>query len=437
MASQHALVFDDRADAGRRLAVLLAGFAAARPVVLGLPRGGVPVAAQVARVLRAPLDVILVRKLGVPYQPELAFGAIGEGGVRVTNEEVRHVAGVRDFDLAAAEARERGTLERMARVFRGGRPPIPLQGRTVVLVDDGIATGATARAACTVARAHGAARIVLAAPVIPSQTLGSLRDVADDLVCVESPDPFFAIGQWYADFSQTSDAEVVRLLEESGHVAPSHGDVGEAVVIPLPSGASLSGELAVPIRAEGIVVFAHGSGSTRSSPRNRRVAQRLRSTGMGTLLFDLLSPDEGEDRANVFDIELLSDRLVAATATARGLLPSLPMGYFGASTGAAAALWAAAADTSIAAVVSRGGRPDLAGPRLADLRAPTLLIVGADDPVVLELNRQAISSMQCERELIVVEGASHLFEEPGTLARAADAAADWFSAHLRGKSRSR
>ncbi len=205
-------MFRDRADAGRQLAALLSSLADERPVVLGLPRGGVPVAAEVARALAAPLDVILVRKLGVPFQPELAAGAIGEGGVRVVNDPVRRAAAIDDRELAAVEARERAALERMARTFRRGRSFLPVSGRTVVLVDDGIATGSTAMAACEVARAHGASRVVLAAPVIPWTTLETLRTVADEVVCVEAPEQFFAIGQWYDDFAQTDDAEVVQLL---------------------------------------------------------------------------------------------------------------------------------------------------------------------------------------------------------------------------------
>jgi putative phosphoribosyl transferase len=425
------VVFRDRADAGRQLAAMLSGLGDARPVVLGLPRGGVPVAAEVARALHAPLDVILVRKLGVPFQPELAVGAVGEGGVRVVNEDVRRAAGVVDRDLAAIEAKERATLDRMARTFREGRAPLPLQGRTVVVVDDGIATGSTAKAACQVARAHGASRVVLAAPVIPSATLESLRPVADEIVCVESPEPFFAIGQWYVDFSQTSDDEVVRLL--GGTVART-GTAGtvEEIAIPLPDGGALPGELSIPPRATGVVLFAHGSGSSRFSPRNQEVARRLRDAGLGTLLFDLLSEEEARDRSQVFDVQLLSSRLAAASASLHAREPSLAIGYFGASTGAAAALWAAADPTPpVAAIVSRGGRPDLARTRLAAVRAPTLLIVGEHDPEVLDLNREALALMHGERELVVVDGASHLFEEPGALERVADIAAKWFSAHFR------
>jgi putative phosphoribosyl transferase len=198
----------------------------------------------------------------------------------------------------------------------------------------------------------------------------------------------------------------------------------------------VSGHLTVPDGACGAVVFAHGSGSSRKSPRNQYVASILNRAGLSTLLFDLLTPDEELDRANVFDIELLAGRLVEATKSLRGdsATAGLPVGYFGASTGAAAALWAAAdAGTGIAAVVSRGGRPDLAGPRLPAVMAPTLLIVGGWDEVVLELNRQALASLCCVKQLAVVPGATHLFEEPGTLQIAAELARDWFIGHLRGE----
>lgn len=185
----------------------------------------------------------------------------------------------------------------------------------------------------------------------------------------------------------------------------------------------------VPEHASGLVVFAHGSGSSRHSPRNRAVAAELHTARIATLLFDLLTPSEAADRANVFDVELLGARLVGAMAWARARpeVAELPLGLFGASTGAAAALWAAAEPgTDVAAIVSRGGRPDLAGARLRLVEAPVLLIVGGDDSVVLELNRQAAAALTCAHELRVIPGATHLFEEPGTLEAAAQAAREWF-----------
>jgi predicted phosphoribosyltransferase len=205
--------FRDREDAGHRLAARVAELELDDPVVLALPRGGVPVAAQVARVLGAPLDVILVRKLGVPSQPELAMGALGEEGVRVLDRNLVARARVREAQLADVERRERDELARRARTYRGDRDPLPITGRTVVIVDDGLATGATARAAIGVARARGAGRVVLAVPVAPPETVAALRADADSVVSVETPAAMAAIGQWYDDFSQTSDAEVVAHLE--------------------------------------------------------------------------------------------------------------------------------------------------------------------------------------------------------------------------------
>jgi putative phosphoribosyl transferase len=194
----------------------------------------------------------------------------------------------------------------------------------------------------------------------------------------------------------------------------------------------LAGDLTIPDGARGAVVFAHGSGSGRGSPRNAAVARTLNESRLATLLFDLLDEREGADRGNVFDIELLAARLDAATTWLRDRddVGRLPVGYFGASTGAAAALVAAAVRRDVGAVVSRGGRPDLAGEHLPAVAAPTLLIVGSRDPTVLQLNREARARMRCETELSVVPGATHLFEEPGTLARVADEAAAWFERHL-------
>ncbi|MFI8446312.1 phosphoribosyltransferase family protein [Streptomyces erythrochromogenes] len=424
------MLFTDRADAGERLAEAVRHLEGERPVVLGLPRGGVPVAFPVAHALGAPLDVIVVRKLGVPHHRELGFGAIGEGGVRVISEDIVRSSRVTQQELADVEHTEEAELARQARRFRGDRSRVPLDGRTVIVVDDGIATGATAAAACRVVRAQGAARVVLAVPVAAPDAVARLRGETDEVVCLCAPRAFRAVGEWYRDFSQTPDEEVVSLLARAS-AGPAPGRATRPVAVEVDAGGlALAGDLALPEGAGAVVMFAHGSGSSRRSPRNRTVAADLNRAGLGTLLLDLLTPAEEADRANVFDIGTLAGRLADATGWLRRRA-SLPIGYFGASTGAAAALWAAsAADADIGAVVSRGGRPDLAGPRLAAVRAPTLLVVGGRDTTVLDLNRAAQRELRCANRLEVVPGATHLFEEPGALEQVSALARAWFARHL-------
>jgi predicted phosphoribosyltransferase/pimeloyl-ACP methyl ester carboxylesterase len=450
-----ARTFRDRTEAGRTLAAQLGHLRTDDVVVLGLPRGGVPVAFEIAQALDAPLDVIVVRKVGVPRQPELAMGAIGEDGVRVVNDEIIRITGATAADFTRVERRERDELQRRAARFRGATPRIDLVGRIAVIVDDGIATGSTARAACQVARAHGAARVVLAVPVAAPDSVTALTDDADEIVCIEQPTWLQSVGEWYDDFTQVDDQTVVDLLERArrrtaptGPRAAAHptgSDAGSAanfdVEVEVEVGEfTLPGHLTVPPSAVGTVVFAHGSGSSRHSPRNQFVANELNAAGLATLTFDLLTTTEERDRHNVFDIGLLASRLaLAADWVARQqAVAGLPVALFGASTGAAAAL-VTASDPSrpIAAVVSRGGRPDLAGDRLGHVAAPTLLIVGGADTEVLSLNQEAGRRLRCEHRLMIVPGATHLFEEPGTLEAVASLAAEWFVEHCRAVDRSR
>jgi predicted phosphoribosyltransferase len=204
--------FRDRRDAGRALAASLTHRRDDDPVVLGLPRGGVPVAYEVAQALDAPLDVLVVRKLGVPWHPELGMGAVGEGGVRFVNRDVVRRAGIGEAELDDVTARERLEVELRANRFRCGRAGLPLQGRVVIIVDDGLATGGTAHAAVEVARARGAAEVVLAVPVAPPEAVDELTRTADEVVCLSAPPSFSAVGAWYRDFRQTTDEEVAELL---------------------------------------------------------------------------------------------------------------------------------------------------------------------------------------------------------------------------------
>jgi putative phosphoribosyl transferase len=456
------MVFRDREEAGGKLAERLHAYANRKDViVLGIPRGGVPVAFEVARTLNAPLDIFLSRKLGVPGYEELAFGAIAMGNTRVLDWEIIQAAGISEEQIDHITARVKKELERRENLYRGARPPLKVEGLIVLLVDDGIATGSSMRAAINALRQMKPARLVVAVPVAPLSTCNRLKPEVDELVYVYAPQDFYAIGQFYEDFSQTADEEVTELLRRAGEPAlqkvgqddPSDPEgssnmisgrqsqldgVKREVSIDL-EGASLEGTLVLPKGADGLVLFAHGSGSSRHSPRNRYVAQVLQAHGIATLLFDLLTQSEesidqysGELR---FDIPFLAERLIGATKWIRNSpdTKDLKAGYFGASTGAGAALVAASELPGIiSAVVSRGGRPDLAGDALELVRVPTLLIVGGDDEPVIGMNREALAKLKSpDKKLVIVPGATHLFEEPGTLEEVARLAAEWFSRHFK------
>ena len=443
-------IFHDRAEAGCRLAQKLTAYAGRNDaVVLGVPRGGVAVAFEVAQALHLPLDIFVSRKLGVPGREELAFGAVSTGGVRVLDQEIIQGLDISRKQIEQTTIAAERELQRREELYRGDRPPLGLAGRTAILVDDGIATGSSIDAAIRALREAKPARIVVAVPVAPQATCRRLAREADELVCGETPRTFYAIGQFYEDFSQVTDEEVQQFLRLASQPAsaaaranrgsssgrnPEGNCVTREVLIDV-GGATLDGTLVVPPSPCGIVLFAHGSGSSRHSPRNRFVAQMLQSRGVATLLFDLLTREEetidqesGELR---FDIALLAQRLAAATGWMRRIpeTKNLPVGYFGASTGAAAALVAAAESPhAVSAVVSRGGRPDLAMEHLASVRAPVLLLVGGHDAPVLELNREALARLGSEqKKLVVIPGATHLFEEPGTLEEVARIAAEWFT----------
>lgn len=423
------MTFKNREEAGRRLAQTLAAYRGRNPLVLAIPRGAAVMARIIADELDGEMDVVLVRKLRAPGQPELAIGAIDEHG----HAYLTGYASPSHVSDAYLEQEKRTQLDvlkrRRASYHRSAADP---RARVVIVVDDGIATGSTVMAALKFLRGKKPARLIVAAAVAPPDTVERLQDFADEVVCLATPVDFGAVGRFFEDFREVGDDEVVSLLKATHeHIVPV--DAIDPEVSIDAGGVRLRGNLACPADAKGVVVFAHGSGSSRLSPRNRHVADVLNQYGIATLLFDLLTPEEDRDHESRFNMPLLARRLVRVTEwiSQRPETRGLPIGYFGASTGAAAAMMAAAElGSKVACIVSRGGRADLAMDAVDRVCSPTMLIVGASDPIVLELNRAVYDALPGVKELSVVRGASHLFEEPGTLDEATRQAAGWFRVHL-------
>ncbi len=412
-------LFKNRESAGKQLAVEVSRFVQADALVLALPRGGVPVAWEIAKDLDLAMDLLLVKKIAAPEAPEFAIGAVAEDDPPIWSRE-----NLGQFELSQAELNEllKGVQRKILRQrasWCGEYMRYKVRGRQVILVDDGLATGLTMRAAVSHVRRHGARQVVVAVPVAAKSAKREFKDIADEIVILETPEDFSSVGRWYDDFAQVADAEVTAIVAESrARVSPS-------LTIPI-NGFDLPADLAVPKGAKGIILFAHGSGSSRRSPRNQYVAKALNQAGFATLLFDLLTPQEATSHTQVFAIPLLAERLIGASRWARQQKPlaSLPMLYFGASTGAAAALVAAAQSPEVSGVVSRGGRPDLAGEALKQVGCPVLLVVGGNDQVVIELNKQAQRDLKLS-QLFIVPEATHLFAEPGALDSVIEVVQTW------------
>ncbi len=408
-------IFRNRIEAGQLLAERLSGLRdkmLPQPLqVIALPRGGVPVAAEVARRLAAPLTVMGIRKIAPPASPEFGIGAIAEEGFFWIDPE-----GAREYGLTSRQLNEilvarQVEVDEAVRRFRGGRRLPHFRGSTILLVDDGLATGVTAVVAAQYLRSKGAKNLVLAVPVCSRGGAEMARHQFDEMVCLRTPERFWSVGLWYEDFEPVDAEQVERLI-----AAANLRIDGKEVLIPAGK-IRMRGTLRVPEAPRGIVIFAHGSGSSRRSRRNQAVADRLVRKGWATLLFDLLDDPEAADPGKVFNIRLLSERVEAAVqwSSRNPETRSLVVALYGASTGAAAALrYAALHPGQIFSVVSRGGRPDLALTELSGVHVPVLLLVGSRDPSVLALNLHALPLLSAG-ELKVIPGATHLFVEPGAM----------------------
>jgi putative phosphoribosyl transferase len=423
------LPFADRSEAGRRLAERVRPFAVNDPLVLALPRGGVPVGAELALRLDADFDVLMVRKIGLPGHPELGVGAMAEDG-RVLYDDLAlarlHVPRQALSDTVAAE---RDELDRRRRVYRGERPLPRMAGRDCVIVDDGVATGGTARAALRMVRQAGPARVVLAVPVASPEAVALLREEADALVVLSAPDNFRAVGEWYRDFGQLSDDHVTAILAESAHTRPrSSGTRGVRVRA---GQVHLDGDLTVPDALRGAVVMAAGEG--REDERWRSVASVLQRGGYATLLMDLLTEEERSFGSSGIGVEALGGRLGAAVDWLRRAAETAdePLGVLASGDAAACALVTAARyPRDVAAVVAHGGRIDLAEESLPDVRAPALVLLEGEDSFLRELGEWARARMGGPTDLRVVSGAERLLGDSHEWRRVAAEALDWFDRHL-------
>jgi predicted phosphoribosyltransferase/pimeloyl-ACP methyl ester carboxylesterase len=422
--------FQDRREAGQRLAAFLKEKGFAKPVVLGIPRGGVPVAAEVARALDGELGVVVARKLGAPGNPELAIGATTETGASYINTALAMAAGADQHYIEAEKARQVAEAHRREELFDGHRRR-PVAGRTVIIVDDGIATGATAIAAVRSIKALGAARVVLAVPVGPTETLRLLQAEADQVVCLHEDPGFWAVGLYYDDFSQVSDDEARLTLETfASQVAAKAGSELSCPVRVERDGIGLAAVLTVPaaVGAFPLVIFVHGLGSSKESPRNLVIASRLVESGIATLLFDLSnhgasSPDP-RDGIDAYAADLAA---VFAWALEQGEIVKDRVGIAGSSLGAVATAKAlAVGKVRPQTLVLRA--PPLEAADFAKVTVPSLVLIGSHDPLRQQVEAGIAGRPQLT--LSVVAGAGHLFEEPGTLDEATQRTVAWFTSRL-------
>jgi len=448
--------FNDRKQAGHELGIAILRQhpewrKAEDLIVVALPRGGVPVGVEVARTLDLPLRLLVVRKIGMPDNPELAAGAIADPDTLWWNEELIRSLGADPTRLELAVRRERKELERRVKLLAPASDIQSIRNKSVILVDDGIATGATIRAAILASEKAGCNRIHVAVPVA---SRGSIQEITRELgrrmplgeiTALETPDDFASVSEWFEDFPQLTDLQVLESIQAPR--TPALKKLHGRIALGPPAGGDLHTLLEWPEKPRSLIVFAHGSLSSSQSPRNLKVAQAFHAAGHATFLFDLLNEEEFAHRAHVFDIPFLTRRLLQGAEHAQNLLKKhlphdtapIPLVLYGASTGAAAAINAARnLEAETLAVISRGGRPDLADPAaLNQGRTPTLLLVGGLDSGVIELNRDALERMKQARrcELAIIDGATHLFEEYGKLEEVASRTTDFIQKELERSSR--
>lgn len=427
-------MFRDRTEAGRALAQELAPLITPPSVVAAVPRGGVAVALPIVERLRAPLTVVYARKLTAPFVPEFAFGALDEDGQVLTEASSVALLGLSPDDVDKARSRVWAEIQRRMALY--GVPALAhyLPGSAVVLVDDGLATGLTMRAALAYARRHGAREVTVAVPCAAVETAAHFRRLADRFVCLTVDEAFVAVGAYYLDFSPVTDEAVLGMLARARRPAAGSPPPGLRVSFKNSLGLLLAGVLLVP-RSEGahpVVVFAHGWGSGKDSRRNRAVAQALVAEGFAAFLFDFTGHGQSEGTAGESTLAQHVDDLGAALDVL-GTIDQVDagrIGVVGASSGAAVALLRAADDPRIRALVLRSANPEGAEGAAPRVSVPVLLVAGERDTAILALNEALLHRLGGPRRLEVVPAGDHLFEDPAALRRAAALTVAWFRRYL-------
>lgn len=429
--------FTDREEAGRQLAEQLAALISPPCVLAAIPRGGVAVALPAVQRLQLPLTVVYARKLTAPIAPELAFGALDEDGEVLVDADIAAQLELQPEDIEAAKTRVGAEIRRRMALYKMPSIEHYLPGSGVVLIDDGLATGLTMRAALAYARRHGARDVTVAVPCAAGDAARRFRREADRFVSLIVDEFFVAVGNYYRDFSPVSDQQVLAMLARSAERAMVGNPEGSRLALSFtnPRGFRLSGTLLTPALGgpHPAVVFAHGWGSGQVSPRNRIVAEELVAEGFAALLFDFTGHGDSEGTETDSTLDQQVDDLGAAIGLLEALdeVDSSRVGVMGASSGGAVALLRAARDPRIRALVLRSANPTGAEAAASAVKVPTMLIVGEYDEPIRAANETLLAGLSGPARLEVVSGGDHLFDDPEALRQAARLTTAWFGRHLR------